>query len=698
MRFSRRKQPYPTLRRNKADLEIHSLYIPGTMDKRKYAFGGMTATASTKMYPAREVVVEEEDEDVKDDVVMCDDPVIMMMGHQAPDVAVLSVVENGDHHTDDRYDNNSNVNKFHPPPPANHSSSSDGFLLRTQQGETTPIESSHCINQRPTPSNSTSSPPLSRFQQQQQHMKEEGRLIPEDRLTTWDLHREGERMSRTNAVKERLGPIVGRLKDSLAKIQTLEDSLQLGECDEDDDDDKEEEEKTSDSTPSIRNGDGTTSRPSVTLPGQSRRSMYRSMAMVKEKLSMLKNIEDQLASEEDRRHALQHHVLQVSLSQPQLALAALKRNNTDLQDRIEELEYQVERWEQKASLADDLQLRTMTMHSQLQDATQQNNRLEEDLQDRQIILELESDRCKELERRVAELTSMCDDLIKSLKEQEDRVASLEQELLDTRKYVRARERSHSVGPPRTIQSQGSQEESVESVSSCPRFISQAPLTITRGDSSKSNGSRTSVSNDSSSTSVEEEGVEGSSSSTQRGVAKTTVTRQGRGDVADDENQHSCCSSNSSTRSDEMTTGDEDDGSLHQTEVLLVDSAENPESIMIRTLMSKIEALDRENAELREGKQHALGKFKALHYEMKRQESTIQELQQKLNHQAFVVGTRHMDQVRKDAIGDKTTTKSSSDFGGQSLTSTDVMSSNEGPVVKGGFLKRFVSRAGREQSN
>lgn len=465
-----------------------------------------------------------------------------------------------------------------------------------------------------SPTTVAAHPQLTRHEGQLRGQKgeNEAHLIPQDRLTTRDLQRVEERISSTHEIKDRLGPMVERLKASMVKIQSLEDSLQLGK----------------DNSTSDHDGNSkSTSWSTSLIPSEhSRRLMHQGMEMVKNKLLMLQNLEDRLTFSEDRRHNLQHHFLQASLSQPLLELSATRLRNSELHDRIEELEHEAKRWKKKASLVDDLHLRSMTLRGQLHEVNMGKGKVEDDLGDQQTVIQQQAIRCDDLECLVEHLTMKCDELRGSLRQQEDRNASLEEELLDTRKHMRDRQRSRSAGPPRTIQAQGSRGSST-TASTCPTAASDS-LNDVSGDNMSSGCSSTGSDDNASSTSMGE-----GSSSTQHGMA---INVEGGGEgVANVDNHRKFC--DSCNDSDDMTAGDDDTASLHQDEVL-VGRSDDPDAIMIQTLVAKIEALDRENAELRDSKDHAFGKFKALSFEMKTQASTIRELQKKVKHQARLLGT------------------------------------------------------------
>ena len=115
--------------------------------------------------------------------------------------------------------------------------------------------------------------------------------------TVYHAALEQERMDRTNDVRQRLGPLIERLKHSVTKIRDVQNSMRIsadGHGDSGDDFDVEEKDKN-------------TRLQSVLTPERSQKLMNESMEMVKEKMFRLKIMEEELATSEDRRVNLHHY-------------------------------------------------------------------------------------------------------------------------------------------------------------------------------------------------------------------------------------------------------------------------------------------------------------------------------------------------------------------------------------------------------
>lgn len=139
-------------------------------------------------------------------------------------------------------------------------------------------------------------------------------------------------MNRTDEVKQRLGPILERVKKSLARIQALEQSLAGGQVDE--------------------NSEGVSGgRRTIFVAGlgdvESRHYLKRSMGALKKKIHTLQQMEESFSTSEDRREHLQHYILQVSLSKPMMELALAKRRNRELELRLSVVERELHKLQDK---------------------------------------------------------------------------------------------------------------------------------------------------------------------------------------------------------------------------------------------------------------------------------------------------------------------------------------------------------------
>lgn len=251
-------------------------------------------------------------------------------------------------------------------------------------------------------------------------------------LTTRIIAQHESKMSRTTEVKMRLGPIMERMKSSLAKIQSLEESLSLSAEGES----RERSTETSSST-------GASLSPlhkSNTLkfiPGsnKSRQLLKSSMEMLKKKLTTLQIMEETLNTSEDRRQNLQHYFLQTSLSKPMLELAATKRRNQELERDLECSEEEKKHLEEKCSNVEYLKKRVTSLSDSLQKlsgveaellkAQEQSKAYEQDLQERQAKIDELSMKCDDLECQVDQLSGECDRLRQSLREEQERNKTLE---------------------------------------------------------------------------------------------------------------------------------------------------------------------------------------------------------------------------------------------------------------------------------
>jgi hypothetical protein len=378
-------------------------------------------------------------------------------------------------------------------------------------------------------------------------------------MTTRDIQREHEKLSRTHQVRERLGPIVSRLKASLAKMESLDESMnRAGLFD-----------PQQDSLPlPVSTNSEQLLRSTLLRSGKSREVMHGSMELVKRKLLRLQHMEELLAASEERRHNLQHQVLQVALSKPQLELAATKRQNAQLQRQVEKATTRdQEEEESKTQQEEELARLQVSLHQ----TSGERDRLKEDLLDRQAKINEQAIRCDDLECQVEHMKIVCDEMLASLKQLEDRNAILEQELLETQKMAH-HERFH----PRTIHCENGKQASVAELT----VSTSSAESTCRGDDNSFDSSYT--------------------------MSSASITAYSTSDHA----SHSHDTS-SRPKASPVGLGNDDHKS------------------MIETLMATIEVMDRENAVLREEKHHFIGKCKAQQHEMTRQAKIIRDLEQRL---------------------------------------------------------------------
>ena len=168
---------------------------------------------------------------------------------------------------------------------------------------------------------------------------------------------EQERLVRTNDVRERLGPLIERLKDSVKNIQVLENSIQIS---------------------SDGDRDCKMNRKSLS-PGSSRKLMNQSMEMVKKKMFRLKIMEEELATSEDRHLSL-HNYFQQQSSQLQTTEARndLPKENLELpyQNHITNLEEEVRLLKEKSVVVDDLRMQNQSLSGRAKYVKQLEHELE----------------------------------------------------------------------------------------------------------------------------------------------------------------------------------------------------------------------------------------------------------------------------------------------------------------------------------
>ncbi len=164
---------------------------------------------------------------------------------------------------------------------------------------------------------------------------------------------EQERMDRTNDVRERLGPLIQRLRESVKNMQSLESSMRTstgGDCDRE-------------TYHGLR-------------PGQSRQLVHENMEMVKKKMFRLKTMEEELNNSEDRRITLHHYFQQQVSLQATRAKTEKQNGVSDYQHRIAELEEEICILKEKSVLVDDLRVENARLTERTKDVERLAHELE----------------------------------------------------------------------------------------------------------------------------------------------------------------------------------------------------------------------------------------------------------------------------------------------------------------------------------
>jgi uncharacterized protein (UPF0335 family) len=215
----------------------------------------------------------------------------------------------------------------------------------------------------------------------------------------------------------------------------------------------------------------------------------------------------------------------------------------------------------------------------IDDVTRERDRLLVDLAERQSKIRTLADQCDDLQCQVEQLTITSDELLNALKNQEDRTAFLEEELVESRKYdpipfVRSSTGSSSYcdgESPRTVLSDIASPVSL--------------YLLCEGDNHNEQGK-----------------------------------------CCDDVH---CYSLPSISDSDNGNSNNVIDGPLPVSyrpmdqQLPTAHDSKSLEDNLIQRLMEKIEALDRENAELRQSKERIAGKYQALNEQVKKHASVMQ---------------------------------------------------------------------------
>mmetsp|Transcript_5440 Transcript_5440/g.13671 ORF Transcript_5440/g.13671 Transcript_5440/m.13671 type:complete len:351 (+) Transcript_5440:243-1295(+) len=231
---------------------------------------------------------------------------------------------------------------------------------------------------------------------------------------------EEEKRNRTNDVRERLGPLIKKLKDGAMNIQALENSIRPypdGNNDETGELNEEVEKNELRHTLSRRN---------------SRRLMHESIEMVKKKMLRLKIMEEDLAALEERRTNLNHHF------QQRLQKQNVPTDTSQYETRILELEEENSLLKGKSVLVDHLRIENTRLMEKTKDIEQLERRLdvekslrtelETSLVEHQHQMSQQVFKYNSLERKFNDLKSTIANAMKVLQSQENPNAMLEQSI------------------------------------------------------------------------------------------------------------------------------------------------------------------------------------------------------------------------------------------------------------------------------
>lgn len=246
------------------------------------------------------------------------------------------------------------------------------------------------------------------------------------------------RIDRTNDVRERLGPLINRLKCSMTNIQILENSMRLSV---DEDGDSRGDSEMNEKDKGVRK---------VWSQENSRKLMNMNMEMVKRKMFRLKIMEEELVASEDRRVNLHHHFQQQVVPQAKKSPTAKQMCNSEYQNRITDLEEDI-----VALRVQNVRLLEKTkiierLENELEDEKSLRGILEANLREHQYKMNHQTVKYDKLESQFEILTSTIANLTKVLQAQEHYNLNLGQEIMETmalhRQYL-----SNSGSPPKTIE-------------------------------------------------------------------------------------------------------------------------------------------------------------------------------------------------------------------------------------------------------
>ena len=212
---------------------------------------------------------------------------------------------------------------------------------------------------------------------------------------------EQERIERTNDVRQRLGPLIEKLKDSVKNIQTIENSMLVSK------------DGGSDSRADAKD------KSKVFRSERSQKLIDQSMEMVKQKMFRLKSMEEQLMTFEDRNLHLNKYCKQQLSRQSMEEKAELPTDGSEYRHRIEQLEEEVRILKEKAALVDDLQkekeiLLERTKHVEL---------VEQELMVEKSLRQMLESKLNSFNRKFETSTRICEKSMQTLKVQENEVMS-----------------------------------------------------------------------------------------------------------------------------------------------------------------------------------------------------------------------------------------------------------------------------------
>mmetsp|Transcript_11131 Transcript_11131/g.23604 ORF Transcript_11131/g.23604 Transcript_11131/m.23604 type:complete len:434 (-) Transcript_11131:1644-2945(-) len=389
---------------------------------------------------------------------------------------------------------------------------------------------------------------------------------------------EEERMHRTNNVRERMGPIIKRLKDSVAKVTKIEDSIRQSSDGADIGDDHEVKDLEQD----VRLG-------SMIRAGKSQQLMSKGMERVKKKMLMLKNMEEELAAMEDRSVNLHHYFQREVVSQVDEAPSSSPSENSENRNRIKELKTEMFLLNEKSEQVDGLLSENARMLEKMGDVERLQNELhrerklrvllESNLEEHRCEMKLKAAKYDSLEHKFEVSMSTFEILTKALEIPENCDRGFQQELSETIEAIALHRRYllKNGNPPKMIEHLKTDESAVLT----------EPMTLSWTEDSSLANDLSTIDNDCS-----------------------IITEESTVYKSNDFSKGTSCTNQST----------------------------------FQILRSKIEALERENAELRENKNHAL-KCISLQEKTVRQSSMIENLQRELDHKVWNDGNHLQTDIR-----------------------------------------------------
>jgi len=249
--------------------------------------------------------------------------------------------------------------------------------------------------------------------------------------------------ARDNDVRERLGPIIARLKASVATIQALEGSRKIQGV-----------ENINRKSEGNGKGKGTKSnggkdrdlgrhQPLAIIdcnPTQRRQFVHQSMESVREKMFRLKNMEEELATLENRGEHLRHMALQTTQrahdccsngnanANGNKETSPRNRNETLLSGGGNSISLSISKTRNAVLPEKTSDAERSEMEKDPGNETMLRRKLEITIERQEHELDASRARCHHLEGTVEHLRNTCDTLVRALREQEQRSHRLEVEL------------------------------------------------------------------------------------------------------------------------------------------------------------------------------------------------------------------------------------------------------------------------------